>query len=168
MQLVFSTPIVPLIAGIIYLVIAGFIEVKTYRVPNVLTLAAAGLALAFALAASMIVPERAGGLVTSIVGMLFAGGLMIPFYAKGWLGAGCVKAQAACGAWIGAGFGLSQCATVVVISTVVAVIFVLFAGLITTQLKQRSNESEEQLQLMHGQLPLSLGTIVGMILAVLI
>ena len=97
------------------------------------------------------------------------------FYAKGVLGAGCVKAQAACGAWIGAGLTLSTCIEFVLISSVVAAIAATVCSVVFA-IKQKNAQQvtlehlgEEQsgfnLPLMHGQLPLSLGTIFGVVVA---
>jgi len=165
----------PLTAGFIYLVIAGVFELRTYRVPNKLTFASIGLALLFALVAGMMAPERSGSIGSSLVGMLLGGALLIPFYSKGVLGAGCVKAQAAFGAWIGAGFAINTCVKFVLISTIVAAI----VGLVCFALSYAKRKQEAQPNpyayppesesvfstLMHGQLPLSIGTMIGMVFA---
>ena len=50
MQSFFMSAAVPF-AGFLYLLIAGYLELKTHRVPNKLTYSAIGLALLFALVA---------------------------------------------------------------------------------------------------------------------
>lgn len=167
---------VPLTIGFGFLLVAGYCELKTYRVPNRLTLSAIGLALLFALIAGVLAPERSGSIVSAVVGMLLGGALLLPFYSKGILGAGCVKAQAACGAWIGAGFAFSACLKLVLISTIVAAIVGAICFSITYFKRKRDalpnpcaadSESRERKfdMLMHGQLPLSIGTILGVVVA---
>ena len=175
MQSLLTSAAIPLTAGFIYLLIAGYYEQKTYRVPNRLTYSAIGLALLFALIVSMIAPERDGSIISAFVGMLLGGALLLPFYSKGILGAGCVKAQAACGAWIGAGFALGTCLKFVLISTIVAAIIGAICFGITYA--KRKNEAQPNLyadpnaserkfmMLMHAQLPLSIGTMAGVIIA---
>ena len=176
MSSVLTSPLVPLACGFVYLLVAAFYELKTYRIPNLLTFAAIGLALVFSIVASMICPERAGGIGAAFVGMLVGGLILLPFYATGVLGAGCVKAQAACGAWIGAGLTLSTCLKFVLISSVIAVIVatvcsVVFAiekknaHQVTLERLGEESQSGFNLPLMHGQLPLSLGTILGVLVA---
>ena len=176
MSSVLTSPLVPLACGFVYLLVAAFYELKTYRIPNLLTFAAIGLALVFSIVASMICPERAGGIGSAFAGMLMGGLVLLPFYAKGVLGAGCVKAQAACGAWIGAGLTLSTCLKFVLISSVVAAIAATVCSVVFA-IKQKNDQQvtlerlgEEpqpgfKLPLMHGQLPLSLGTILGVVVA---
>ena len=179
MQSFFMSAAVPLAAGFLYLLVAGYLELKTYRVPNKLTYAAIGLALAFALVAGVIAPERSGSIGSALLGMLLGGAILIPFYAKGILGAGCVKAQAACGAWIGAGLAITTCLKFVLIATIVAAIVGAVCFAVTYAKRKREAlrpypsadlETREQgfSLLMHAQLPLSVGTMLGVIVATLV
>ena len=178
MQSFFMSAAVPLAAGFIFLLIAGYFELKTYRVPNKLTYAAIGLALLFALVAGVIAPERSGSIGSAMLGMLLGGAVLIPFYAIGLLGAGCVKAQAACGAWIGAGLALATCFKVVLIATIVAAVIGAICFAITHAKRKRDaqphpfpvHEPSKSgfSSLMHGQLPLSVGTMLGVIVATLL
>ena len=56
---------VPLTIGFGFLLVAGYCELKTYWVPNRLTLSAIGLALLFALIAGVLAPERSGSIVSA-------------------------------------------------------------------------------------------------------
>ena len=181
MQSLLTSAAIPLTAGFTYLLIAGYYELKTYRVPNNLTYSAIGLAFLFALIAGMIAPERSGSILSAFIGMLLGGALLLPFYSKGVLGAGCVKAQAACGAWIGAGFAIGTCFKFVLVSTIVAaVIGAICFGITYAKRKHDAqpnvyadpNAAERKLAtesnllaLMHGQLPLSIGTMAGVVIA---
>jgi hypothetical protein len=48
--------------------------------------------------------------------------LLVPIYSKGYLGAGCVKMQAAFGAWIGCGLPPAQALKLIVIGTLVGTV----------------------------------------------
>lgn len=169
MQSIFSSPLVPLTAGFIFLLVAGYFELKTYRVPNALVLSSLLLAIGFAIVAQVMEPGRTGGIATSLLGMLLGGALLIPIYIKGALGAGCVKAQAAFGAWVGAGLGLSQCLSVMLIATLVAVVFASAAWFFAYQQRKNQDVSQQDKTqiLLHGQLPLSIGTMLGVVVATL-
>lgn len=178
MQTLFMSAAIPLTAGFVYLLIAGYYEFKTYRVPNKLTYSAIGLAFLFAFVAGMLAPERSGSFVSAFVGMLLGGALLFPFYSKGFLGAGCVKAQGACGAWVGAGFAVGTCIKLVLISTIVAAIVgTICFGITYAKRKHEAqpnlyadlNATERDfLSAVHGQMPLSIGTMIGLVLASLV
>ena len=177
MQSIFMSPATPLAAGFLYLLVAGYFELKTYRVPNKLTYAAIGLAFLFALVAGVVAPERSGSIGSALLGMLLGGAILIPFYAKGILGAGCVKAQAACGAWIGAGCAAATCFKIVLIATIVAAVVGAVCFAVTYAKRKRQTQTQPSIDdessksnfslLMHAQLPLSLGTMLGVIVATL-
>jgi prepilin peptidase CpaA len=71
-------------------------DLRTRRVPNLLTFGAAAAALAFALWQNGV-----AGLAWSAAGCLTAVALFFPFFALGGLGAGDVKLLGALGAWLG-------------------------------------------------------------------
>lgn len=84
------------VAVIVLCATAVAIDLRTRRIPNVLTFGAALLALAFhGLAAGV------QGALVSIVGWLIGAALFYPFFALGGMGAGDVKLLAAVGAWLG-------------------------------------------------------------------
>jgi prepilin peptidase CpaA len=84
--------------GVVVLVAAVgcAIDLRTRRIPNVLTFGAAVAALAFSLATRGL----AGGL-ESLVGFLVGAALMLVPFALGGMGAGDVKLLGALGAWLG-------------------------------------------------------------------
>ena len=76
--------------------VATICDVRTRRIPNVLTLAAAVAALVFGF-----VSTGVWGLGMSAAGWLVGAALFFPFFALGGMGAGDVKLLAALGAWVG-------------------------------------------------------------------
>ena len=71
-------------------------DVRTRRIPNVLTLSAAVAGLLYHLATSGL-----GGLQTAAAGWLLGLLLLLPYFALGGMGGGDVKLVAALGAWLG-------------------------------------------------------------------
>jgi prepilin peptidase CpaA len=71
-------------------------DVRTGRVPNVLTVSAAAVGVCYATLHSGL-----GGLGSSLLGCLLGLGLFLPLFALGGMGAGDVKLLAAFGAWLG-------------------------------------------------------------------
>jgi prepilin peptidase CpaA len=82
-------------AGALSLAACAF-DVRTRRIPNWLTFAAAALGLAFHLTVN-----GAAGAGSSLAGLGVGGGLFFPLFALGGMGAGDVKLMAALGAWLG-------------------------------------------------------------------
>jgi prepilin peptidase CpaA len=80
------------------LAIACISDLRTRRIPNVLTFTAAGLALVFH---SLTGGWSAAG--TSLAGLLVGAALFFPMFALRGMGAGDVKLLAAVGAWVGPG-----------------------------------------------------------------
>jgi prepilin peptidase CpaA len=76
--------------------LAALDDVRHRRIPNHLTVPA--LAIAFATHAVFGGRE---GLLDSLTGMAIAGGVLLPGWLMGWMGAGDVKLVAAVGAWLG-------------------------------------------------------------------
>src|SRR5262245_43540911 len=97
-----SWELLPAAVGVAILSLAAVSQVVARRVPNVLTLPAilTGWVFALYLDAShrALRPEHA---LASLSGTFLALLIMLPFYNARGLGAGCVKAQMAFGAWIG-------------------------------------------------------------------
>jgi prepilin peptidase CpaA len=86
---------VPVIVTSIVLVACAF-DVRTRRIPNVLTLSAAVAGLLYHLATSGV-----GGLQTAAAGWVLGLLLLLPYFALGGMGGGDVKLVAALGAWLG-------------------------------------------------------------------
>jgi prepilin peptidase CpaA len=77
-------------------VAASVCDLKSRRIPNVLTFGAAAAGLGYAGAMG-----GAGGLVVALAGGVIGLALWLPIYALGGMGAGDVKLIAAIGVWIG-------------------------------------------------------------------
>jgi prepilin peptidase CpaA len=75
---------------------AAVTDVRTGRVPNVLTLGAAAAALVF-----YGVSAGGSGLITSALGVVVGLSLFLPFFVLGGMGGGDVKLLAALGGWLG-------------------------------------------------------------------
>jgi prepilin peptidase CpaA len=86
---------IPAIVVSISLVACVF-DVRTRRIPNVLTLSAAVAGLLYHLATSGV-----GGLQTAAAGWILGLLLLLPYFALGGMGGGDVKLVAALGAWLG-------------------------------------------------------------------
>jgi prepilin peptidase CpaA len=87
--------IVPAIVVSISLIACVF-DVRTRRIPNLLTLSAAVAGLIYHLATSGL-----GGLQTAAAGWILGLLLLLPYFALGGMGGGDVKLVAALGAWLG-------------------------------------------------------------------
>ena len=79
-------------------VIAAVCDVRTGRIPNLLTFGSAAVALVYALTTGGL-----GGFGFAAAGWLAGAALFFPFFALGGMGAGDVKLLAALAAWFGPG-----------------------------------------------------------------
>ena len=84
------------IAVLLVAAIACVWDVRTRRIPNILTFGAAGAALLFQIATG-----GTDGAMSSAGGWLVGAGALFVAYALGGMGAGDVKLLAALGAWLG-------------------------------------------------------------------
>jgi prepilin peptidase CpaA len=78
--------------------LACLVDLRTRRIPNVLTFGAAACALVF-----HVVVGGAGGLTDALLGWLVGMAILLAPYALGGMGAGDVKLLGAVGAWLGPG-----------------------------------------------------------------
>jgi prepilin peptidase CpaA len=86
-----------IVAPVLVLVtLAAQADVKNRRIPNHLTFPAVVIALV-----SHAAFGRVNGLLDALTGMAIAGGMLVPGWLMGWMGAGDVKLAAAVGAWLG-------------------------------------------------------------------
>jgi Flp pilus assembly protein protease CpaA len=120
--------------------IAAVINARTLKVPNRLTLPALAVGLVVAILVSGLgnVPSRGGGIVASFSGAGVGLALLLPFWLAGWLGGGCVKMQAAFGAWIGCALSPSHAALLVTLATVVGGLLTAAA---TSAVSKKNSES---------------------------
>src|SRR5687767_5915495 len=102
----------PLWCACILMLAAAIINAGTLLSPNLLSLPTivAGWLVAVAISASNTIPSQGGGVIPSLAASAIGFFLLLPFYAKAGLGAGCVKMQAAFGAWVGCALGLPAAA----------------------------------------------------------
>ena len=87
---------IPIIVVVVATLIAAFLDVRTFKVPNAITfpLMIGGLVYHGSTAGM-------SGLLASLLGILFGGGVLITMHAMGGMGAGDVKIMAGVGAWLG-------------------------------------------------------------------
>jgi prepilin peptidase CpaA len=88
----------PRVSALVLAAIACAIDVRSRRIPNVLTFGAAACALAFHVAVG-----GAGGLADALLGWVVGTAVLLAPYALGGMGAGDVKLLGAIGAWVGPG-----------------------------------------------------------------
>ena len=160
-----ALPTLPLAIGVGSLICAGYWESKTMRVPNALTFGTLFAALLFATVRTLFVPQAIGGLGAAMIGMLVGGILLLPLYAQFGLGAGCVKAQAAFGAWMGCALGIGIGIKLLVVTTICALILLAASAFSHQRLPEHDPEYGQQV--VHGQLPLSVGALVGLLAALM-
>jgi len=105
--------------------LAAWEDVRTRRIPNLLT----GSALLLAIAVHVVL-NGGHGLGSSLLGMLVAGGLLLPGWLAGWMGAGDVKLMAAVGAWLGMPLALTALLATLIAGGLVATVVALQRGVL--------------------------------------
>jgi Flp pilus assembly protein protease CpaA len=152
------------------LVIAAIINVRSLTVPNRLSLAAAlaGWLTAIAIDASGAIPSQGGGLAPSLAAAAVGFLLLIPFYQRGWLGAGCVKMQMAFGAWVGCALGLPIAVLVTAIATLAGMLLTAVGASMAVVRLRSQAEAGTWTYLYAAQFDLSLGSVCGVIVAGLV
>lgn len=147
------------------------VNLSTLKSPNWLSLTAllGGYATAVAIQIGL-APATDGSFASSFACSLLAGGLLVPIYLCGLLGAGCVKMQAALGAWIGAALPLADGVWTTAVATLAGCAATACAAWLVHSMKQTSvqqltNELGEQARPSSGLLPaqttLSVGGLAG-------
>jgi Flp pilus assembly protein protease CpaA len=159
---VLASPLLPLSIGFLFLALSGYWEYRTYRVPNTLVLISFALAVGLSFVRSAMVPEATGGLGSQLWCTILAGLALLQPYLKSALGAGCVKAHAAFGAWVGCGFDYVDGTVMILCASVVAGIFTVAVWRITCGLASEDID-KGKVRLLHGQFPLSIGTLLGVV-----
>lgn len=100
----------PILVVCLGMIAAAGIDWWKFKVPNRLTfpLILSGWVLGLLNNFELIPYGGQGGLVAALVGTMLAGGLLLPMYAIGGMGAGDVKMTMGFGAWIGAFYGFGD------------------------------------------------------------
>ena len=109
--------------------LAAGADVRTRRIPNLLTGSAVLAGVLVHLAA-----RGTGGLWDSILGLLVAGGMLLPGWLFGWMGAGDVKLMAAVGAWLGLAQGLLATLAALIAGGVIALFVAVRRGVLRRSL----------------------------------
>ena len=110
--------------------IACVYDLRTRRIPNLLTFGGAALALAYSLMAA-----GGRGLLASIAGWLTGAALFFPLFALGGMGAGDVKLAACIGAWLGPWASLFVALYSALAGGVMAVVVALATGYFGTAVR---------------------------------
>ena len=111
-------------------VIACVTDIRTRRIPNVLTFGAAAAALVF-----HGVSGGLPGLQTAVFGWIVGTALFLPFFLLGGMGGGDVKLLAALGAWLGPGAAFWLAIYSSIAGGVLAVVVALARGYLGTALR---------------------------------
>jgi prepilin peptidase CpaA len=106
---------------------AAVIDLRTRRIPNVLTMSMAGAGLALAAAGL-----GAVGIGSALAGCALGGALMLPGHVLGKTGAGDVKLLAATGAFLGPALTLNAFVVTAIAGGVLAVIVAVQRGRLTS------------------------------------
>jgi prepilin peptidase CpaA len=114
---------IPQYAAIVVALLACIADVRTSRIPNLLTFGAAVAALAFHLATG-----GATGAATSAAGWLLGVALFFPFFALAGLGGGDVKLLGALGAWLGVGDVISVALFTAIAGAAIAIAVAVATG----------------------------------------
>jgi prepilin peptidase CpaA len=145
------------------MLLAAVVNLRTLRVPNRLSLLATAAGWIAALLISVgLLPSAGGGLVPSLAAALLGGMLLLPFYARGGLGAGCVKMQMAFGAWVGCALGLSEAAALTAMATFLGGLITAVGALLVLKRPTALPADAAGDRLFPAQATLSLGAIASL------
>jgi prepilin peptidase CpaA len=115
--------IVPAAAVVAIGVVASISDLRTRRIPNALTFAAAAAATAF-----HVLTGGLSGLGLSLAGLAVGLAVFFPIFALGGLGGGDVKLLACLGAWLGPAGALWTALYAAMAGGAMAVLVILFRG----------------------------------------
>jgi Flp pilus assembly protein protease CpaA len=107
-MLTFPWQMFPAVVGLAVLLLAAAMQARLHRVPNSLTFSAilGGWLFAVYLDATHRAVSPGPAILASLASSFAAFIVLLPMYSSNGLGAGCVKAQMAFGAWIGSALPL--------------------------------------------------------------
>jgi len=138
-----------IVAPVLVLVtLAARADVQSRRIPNHLTFPALVIALA-----SHAVFGHVEGLFDALTGMAVAGGVLVPGWLMGWMGAGDVKLAAAVGAWLGMPGALLAVLGSLVAGGVVSLVLALRQGVLVQALQGAARIGFQGLGLGHRGTP---------------
>lgn len=137
--------------GYLLLLVSVVINVtsSTLRIPNALSLGglATGLVASVLVMLPLGLPSPSGSLAASLLGVLTAFVLMLPFYLRRSIDAGVVKMQMALGAWVGCSLTAGKALLLIAGSTLLALVIYYGAVLVSRRL------SQDQLEALHEKAP---------------
>lgn len=154
----------PLLVACALMLVAAFVNYYTLNVPNTLSLT--GILSAWGVALLLIaefIPPTEGGVASVLVSMTLGGLLLIPFYVTGWLGAGCVKMQAAYGAWLGCAYPIAKAGVLISVTTIAAAILTTVVALVVWLIRRSRRSRLDGTELFPAQVTLSLGSVVSLV-----
>jgi prepilin peptidase CpaA len=122
------------IAALVIGLAACVTDVRSRRIPNVLTFGAAAAALLVST-----LTQGSGGALTALTGWAAGAALFMPFFLLGGMGAGDVKLLAALGAWLGPGDAIWVALYSAVAGGAAAVVVALAHGYLRTALRNVFN-----------------------------
>lgn len=165
----------PLVVACGLLAIAALINSRSLVVPNRLTLPAvlAGWLMACVIAAAKWPASGESAIFASMSATATALLLLLPIYKSCGLGAGCVKAQMAFGAWIGCALDLPTAVFVTAFATVVGILLTAIGALFAfVRLRSQSvrgiGGSSAVEALFPAQTTLSIGSVCGVLIAAIV
>jgi len=152
---------IPLLVACAIMIVAALINYWTLNVPNWLSFTGIISAWLFGLLLSEEFIELTdGGIPSVMVSMLLGGIWLIPFYVTGWLGGGCVKMQAAFGAWLGCAYPIGKAAILISETTIVGAVLTTVAALLVWFVGRLRRLDPNRTVHFPAQVTLSLGSLV--------
>jgi hypothetical protein len=161
----------PIWVGAAVLIVAALFQMLTGRVPNAFTFAAIAAAWLVALLQFVpgVIPPLHGGIVPSVAGTVAGLVMLLKAYKLG-LGAGCLKAQMAFGAWVGCAVGLETALLSVVFATLLGQVTLIILHVVVGRL--RGNPSDDFVgaeqaaadAMVPAQVTLAVGSLGGVLL----
>ncbi len=112
-----TVPVWAAVAAVAVTLIATGTDARSRRIPNLLTLPALLVGLA-----AHAIAGGASGLGLACLGAVVAGGILLPGWVMGWMGAGDVKLMAAVGAWLAWPAGLFAALAALIAGGVIALV----------------------------------------------
>lgn len=170
-NLFFQAAMWPLWVVCVLLVVAAAENLRSGKVPNVITIPTflSGLLVAILISAKVESFSRlGGGLAASGVSFLIISASLFKLWNEGVAPSGCVKMQMAVSVWIGCVFpiNLAMCINLSAMVGAIAIATLAYAVAYDRHRRISLDESERSSELFPLQLYASLGAILGLLVAV--